>query len=484
MNGTMKKRLLSLLLTASVSVTALLGLSSCGKEEEMPEEPKEHTHTYSEKYIFNSNHHWYPATCEHTEEIKGREEHTIQDGACTKCGYVVPLPEETLFTVTVKDGTGEPLEGMLVEFFKGDESKLMKFTGTGGTLTATLPTDEYTFSIRSASGEPIHYDESLAVLTPSAPDVTVTVFTEALDKVDLMVEGGGAVSVFGLAVTEGQYYASFSNEEMTYYVFTAQRSGIFEVTFDSTAAVEVGYYGIPAYVRLTDQTLPEDRIKLGSILIDVAPSNLAIADERPATPYVIGVKGRQLSGTGVLKITRVGDHETTLEDLPWHTYGMDVNPTLYAPEGELALTDVDLTDPAVKLVFSEADGFYHYMTEDGPTVYMKIDLATEYLDPISAMCGPQHFGAPLYDEDGKLIRKETYHEMTLRYIAASEISGGGIGVYPLDDHLITMIKNLGNAWGWYDLRAESPTQIFADQWENIVPENAWMFALCYGTVEA
>ena len=83
-----------------------------------------HEHTFADKLIHNETHHWYPATCEHTDEVKDKAEHTWDDGVettpagygvegektytCTACGRtrtesIDPLPPMTTGSIKFVD---------------------------------------------------------------------------------------------------------------------------------------------------------------------------------------------------------------------------------------------------------------------------------------------------------------------------------------------------------------------------------------------
>ena len=49
----------------------------------------EHTHSFSNEWKKDDEFHWHAATCEHTDEISGKEAHTMSGGACSVCGYFV-----------------------------------------------------------------------------------------------------------------------------------------------------------------------------------------------------------------------------------------------------------------------------------------------------------------------------------------------------------------------------------------------------------
>lgn len=46
-----------------------------------------HTHTYSTEWSHDETFHWHAATCEHTNEISDKAEHTFVNEICSVCGY-------------------------------------------------------------------------------------------------------------------------------------------------------------------------------------------------------------------------------------------------------------------------------------------------------------------------------------------------------------------------------------------------------------
>lgn len=58
----------------------------CGYVKPTEEQP--HEHTFKTEYSFDDTHHWYEATCEHTDLTKGLETHNFgDDNICDACGY-------------------------------------------------------------------------------------------------------------------------------------------------------------------------------------------------------------------------------------------------------------------------------------------------------------------------------------------------------------------------------------------------------------
>ena len=100
----MKKYLLTIL-SIICTISMALGLVGCtlgnGDNGESGDgDGKQHTHTYSETYSSDDTHHWLTATCEHTDLIDKKGEHTYDDGVlneegtlivytCTVCGKTI-----------------------------------------------------------------------------------------------------------------------------------------------------------------------------------------------------------------------------------------------------------------------------------------------------------------------------------------------------------------------------------------------------------
>lgn len=481
-----KRRFVALVLALLMLLSTAMALTACGGEDDGGDNAA-HTHEYLDKWISDATGHWHPASCEHATEKGDFSAHSFDGGKCTVCDHPDPSVAETkTYTVKATFGNGEALSGILVYVYnEAGEQVGVGFTDNSGAAVLNLAPDNYTVELKAISGKnDFLYDEESAKLGKDDAVLEITAYKTLAATEEISVEGGGIK--YAAEVGENHYRISFVTEELTYFIFTPVSTGIYEVSVEADTTVEVGYYGISAYVRQTDQTAGEDRVDRSTIRIDVAPGNLATADN-PATPFVIGVKGRLKSGIGTLKIERVGDHVTDIVDLPWHTYGASVNPTLYAPaESSLpgyTLTDIDVKDENVKIVYNSADGLYHYMTEDGPVVMMKIDINASYLAAsVAKISETDWFRAILYDADGNFIRKETYQEMILRYVEAAKITNGGIGVYPLDEHLMTAIKNHGDFVGWWSDEPNSPTNLFGAEWSMVVKENAWMIFLCYAEI--
>lgn len=69
----MKRKILLVVLAVVFVLT--LTLAACS-----------HTHTFLEEWRHDQTYHWHPASCEHTDEVDGKEEHEFVNGVC-KCGF-------------------------------------------------------------------------------------------------------------------------------------------------------------------------------------------------------------------------------------------------------------------------------------------------------------------------------------------------------------------------------------------------------------
>ncbi len=95
----MKKGLVSVL-SLFCSVALCIGVVGCDTGED--KDPA-HEHTFASEWEKDATHHWYAATCEHTDEVKDKAEHTYNgDYGCTVCGY---QHEHTFASEWEKDAT-------------------------------------------------------------------------------------------------------------------------------------------------------------------------------------------------------------------------------------------------------------------------------------------------------------------------------------------------------------------------------------------
>ena len=420
------------------------------------------------------------------------------DYKCDNCGVeygVPPDPEDdgkTDYSVKVVDGIGNPYPALVVKIFSSGTQQAMNATDENGVANFRLTPGSYTFEIMTTDSSGIFYDESLCKLSMFTVSVEIPIYSEIseADVVELMTEKDVSGTGTAHLISVGAYHTAFKNTELTFFVFVPEMAGKYRFSVEANTTVEVGFYGIPAYVRGSDLTKDSERESKSSICLDIDTSHIA-NETREGTPYVIGIKGLTKSGEGIIKVERIGDHTPTLSEIPYDEKYANENPESFdLPDGKQStdLVFIDVTDADVKIV-KGSDGLYHYGSADGPVVYMALDIAVPYLGDgtvattddtstsISTMRGTNPFNCYIFDSAGNFESKVSYDAMMIAYIASCSVADDHDGVRPLDDKLIEAMQVFGKSMGWW--KAGSNNTFFGEDAPDLVIDNAWMFACCY-----
>ncbi len=135
-------------------------------------------------------------------------------------------------------------------------------------------------------------------------------------------------------------------------------------------------------------------------------------------------------------IIRTGDYVPPVE-IPWTIYENTYDFS-YELDADAEITDIDLTDGGDHIAVLSEDGFYHYGSEDGPL--MVADLAGVEINIADAYTNGG-LRAWLLDEKGDTISKNNYNEAMNAYYQA--------GLVPVTQELATMLRELGQANGWW-----------------------------------
>ena len=197
------------------------------------------------------------------------------------------------------------------------------------------------------------------------------------------------------------------------------------------------------------------------------------------TTLVIGIEAADADGC-TLAIERIGEAERTLADEPWMIYETTAELAPYTLPAGASLKEFDLTAETGKynLVLNEKDGFYHLDSADGPLVLVNLGKDGNYLDSFKTILDNSGVSKYFYDENGEFVKKESYTECLLEYIACMDESNG---VYPLTEDLKYIIQQRGDHSEWFD--SSSSSYLFVDENGNMVPginsEIAWLFMCCY-----
>ena len=382
------------------------------------------------------------------------------------------------YYIYLVDAFGESFEDVAdVEVFKNGVS-VGEAAVRRGAARFELEKGDYTFILKNLEGD-YYYNESACVLNSDSNEATVTVYpyADANDKQELWVPNGEGdhVPYDAVSVGEGGVYVTIDRAEGTYFIFTPTRGGIYRISYESSRSITFGYYGAPHNVLVS---CPLDVVDK-AFEIEVKDGGINTGSGG-TTQIVIGMSSKAVKNC-VLKIERIG---SATVDLPWVDVTADKGATKADNYINSEFVDFDIKDATLSVVYNEKDGYYHLNSADGPVIYVRISTAKiksqsdaetvyMYLPSFIKMCETDRLGKVFYDENGSIILKESYNDMFYEYAALA----GTSGLYPLNEQLATVIKNIGEYRGWFDL--DSELHIFGDEKNFVVKENAWLFACVY-----
>jgi len=398
-------------------------------------------------------------------------------------GTTPDIPDEPTmvkYIVRAVDAFGNTPEiSVVVEMFKDGES-IGEMPIRRGSAVFQLEAGEYTFEVKPMEGE-FYYDKSKCTLTKEEPEMTVTLYNYADEssKQELYIPDGTGLDHIpynAVQVSEGATYVKIDRAEGSYFVFTPTRGGIYKISYESSKAVTLGYYGSPHNVL---SSCPLEVVD-GAFELEIKNEGVNIGNPGGTTQVVIGIRSFAVKGC-ILKIERIGNPTV---DLPWTDVAADRNAIKTDNLLNSEFVDFDVTDKNLTAVYNENDGYYHLNTVDGPVIYIRITNAViesstssetiyKYLPSFLVMCDTDRLGKVFYDNEGNVILKESYNEMFKDYALLC----GTKGLYPLNRQLADAVKNIGEHKGWFNL--ESEFSIFGDDAINVVKDNAWLFACVY-----
>lgn len=404
-------------------------------------------------------------SCVSCDEPQCQHADNDYNGVCDLCGASVPVTRLD-YSVTVKDGKGDGISGVIVKIYAedasaSDEPLAMKVTKSSGVTSFKLDAANYKVRLYNTKNEELEYDKSSAVLTEAYPDVNLTVYDKLTDKVGSMV---GML----YSVDEGSYFVEFKKDELSYFVFIPKRTGVYKISVVSDTQVDVGNYGNPYNILSSDVTSEQDRIDMEAFKITVNTGNLGGFDGGEATNYTIGVKGRTRDGIGALVVERIDDvqnipHTTAPapKDLPESDYRGGI------PE------DIDITVSGIfkkyAAVYNENDGYYHLCTEhendsehicdaNGPVIYLRLASDDALINFEAMIDAGNGIACYIYDNAGNVLERKDYTAMMEAYIEASDAT---YGVYALTEELREAVQNYGIYKGWFD--KNNPDYLFGDK---------------------
>jgi len=393
------------------------------------------------------------------------------------CGKESTPPETTqgdpAYRVTILDGEGKPYTtGVIVRFCQNGSQIAMVAVDDNGVAQKEMPSGEYTVELMfTGDANSYHYDSTGLTLTAEKKELTVTLYQAvAGEGVPLAAAGQ---NVTAQVVSVGSTYVKLTKGSRNYFLFTPTEPGTYEFT-TSDAAAAIGYYGAPHYVQAQSAKEVVDN----KFTISVSAGMIGTGNAG-TTVLVIGVDTESLENC-ILSVRRIGDPEFSVEDEPWTVYKATATLAPYTLPAGVALGEFDLTAAATQyaLVFNEADGFFHLNTADGPLVLVRLGEDSKYLACFKTILDSSGVSKYFYDENGKFLKKESYSECLLEYIANMDEDSG---VYPLTKDLQYIIQQRADHTGWFD--KDGATYLFKDKDGNNVPginpELMWLFMCCY-----
>ncbi|MBQ8322214.1 MAG: carboxypeptidase regulatory-like domain-containing protein [Clostridia bacterium] len=377
------------------------------------------------------------------------------------------------YTITINDPDGNPVSDVFVYLVAADGTSKMRISGTDGNATYKnmMPAD-YTVRLEKGNSS-ASVPEGTYSITKGTTELTITLNREINTGNKMEIFG----AIFGKAEDdeENHYYAYVIEpgkynvelpEGMTYYVFYAKTSGIYEVKLESDdELMTVGYYGNPLNVFADDLADSEGK----RMELEITPLNVG---EIP-TPYVIGVYASEATEC-VLSVTKSSNVDDDPTYHPWNDVPAAKVPSeqVVIPAG-VTLVDFDITDRNLSVALGN-DGYYY--TNDNRLVYVRISTDSQYLAAFALIAGfmdenvAQTFGGYVYDEDGNYVRKDRFNTMIGLY---HEKADEAYGVVPLTEELANAIMVTGNHNGWWN--SESGGYRFSEV-VGLYSDNAWLFA--------
>ena len=370
-------------------------------------------------------------------------------------------PEVTTmdYTVTLLDGSGNPMGGLTVLFYSGDKQVAKQVGDKKGVSKVTLDRGTYTVKVE---GSTLKYDEKAAVVSVNKPSVSLTlaadIDTSKTYKLTVTYPDETDRRFTVNYLTEGAAYVTLTPGERNYFMFEPKNAGTYRFAASNTYA-KIGYFGTDMFVYMDNVAE-----------ISGNAFNMSVSETQIGNIFVIGIDAATNCSAAVVQITRIGDPAWSLEDVPTTEYkGNGAPKQVTAPSG---LTDLDIKSSAEHhLVFNDKDGYYHLDSANGPVVYVHMD------HPSASFVGLlKEFGnmtAVLYNADGSLKIKEQYAVLMQQYVDKMDKTQK---VYPLTQDLKYMIENYGSSQNWWN--AGEPGYLFEDV-EGVNPASAWMFLYCY-----
>lgn len=387
------------------------------------------------------------------------------------------------YSVRVVDYKKNPISsGLFVEIFDGEESVGFKKANQNGEASFDLaPFKNYTFELTFAS-EDQSYNKEACVFEDGVYSKEIMLYNElSTDRIFQMSpydkETDERYEYEAYFVGEGATLVPI--EGKTYYVFEPTRGGIYRFSYIADRAINIGYYGGSEHYVFEESTI---EVKDRAFEIEVKNEGVSNA-QTGTTRIIIGISSMTVNSC-YLTVERIGEPTKEIQR-------NEFVPTQVPKEVQKynylngKLTNLDITNKDLKIVYSTSDNRYHIGDENGAVLLVRIASASPYIAPFIEMCETSALFGANKDDEGNVASYDVYNTMFTAYAEKCDDSG----VVPLTKELYEAIKKIGEHSGWF----EGETTIFkfggsvdeetGDVTEgtpfNVPIENAPFFACCY-----
>ena len=384
------------------------------------------------------------------------------------------------YKVTVADALGTPYtSGVIVRFMQGETVVAMQPVNAEGVAVKNLKKDNYAVELLFTGDESgYYYNKEGLTLTATTTELSVVLSIKAgVNMADLYIGEkdpvtGQDVPTQVYALTTGSTYVELKAGERNYVLFSPTEAGTYKIGSTNPNA-KIGYYGAPHYIQKETTAEVVDNAFTVSISAGMIGTN-----NTGTTTLVIGIDLENGATDTIITIQRTGAPQHTIEDEPWTIYQPSVQLSNYVLAAGSNLVDFDLKTASVSLVYNETDGFYHLNDANGPVVLVRLSVDSQYLASFKTILETSPVNRYFFDAEGNFVKKESYSECLLQYIAVADTYAG---VYPLTKDLEYIIKNRGEYSGWFD--PTNSLYLFKDELglpiTGINNELAWLFMCCY-----
>ena len=356
---------------------------------------------------------------------------------------------QTEYKVTVIDCNGNPYTNVLVSFAG---TSVVQPVNSNGVATAVLEKGTYSIVLLFNSGNEMGYEVSTAKVTATYTSVVIEVAPYADGAFEAIYPNGDDAS--GRYLTEGGSFVELTSGGRTYFLFTPEQDGIYQIT-TSNAGAKLENWNHIDYTAKMDYGVENNVFTLEVNAV--------------GNTYVFAINASTDVDAAIVKITRTENVSTQPEvEVFQGTMTPTVPYQFTLAEGQsLQYLDLTVSHTLVK----DENGFYHLDSVDGPMVMINLS-ANRYGISIRDLVDKGAMLKYEYDEKGNPVKRIDYTECMLAYVNNRDAV---LGVYALTDDLITMIQAHGETAGWFD--PSSAGYLFGNK-TDLNSESLWMFLLC------